>query len=106
MTNRFILILFIVLGICIEVVAQDAATLFKRANQQYVLFESERDKGESSTEMYVYLLESYNLYVQILDIPNNSAQLVGTKNRLRSIYPYLMSGAAYFSQNKTFPFHL
>lgn len=100
MTNRFILILFIVLGICIEVVAQDAATLFKRANQQYVLFESERDKGESSTEMYVYLLESYNLYVQILDIPNNSAQLVGTKNRLRSIYPYLMSGAAYFSQNK------
>ena len=32
-----------------RIAAQDAASVSKRANQQYVLFESERDKGTNIT---------------------------------------------------------
>ena len=39
------LALWLVMGVTVNAVAQSAADLYKRANQQYVLFESERDKG-------------------------------------------------------------
>lgn len=45
MKNFLVLTIILMLGAYGRVVAQDAAAASKRANQQYVLFESERDKG-------------------------------------------------------------
>ena len=52
MKNFLVLTIILMLGACGRVVAQDAAAASKRANQQYVLFESERDKGTNVTGMY------------------------------------------------------
>jgi uncharacterized repeat protein (TIGR01451 family) len=82
------------------VAAQDAATAYKRANQQYVLFESERDKGTDPTAMYNYLKDSYDNFVKVVDAPDNSSILTGAKNRLRALYPYLLNGAVYYSEQK------
>lgn len=95
-----ILTFLLVLGVCTKVAAQDAATLLQRATQQYVLYESERDKGTDPVKMYSSLLDSYNLFVKVLEAPNNEGQLTGAKNRLRAIYPQLLSGAIYYSQQK------
>ena len=82
-----------------RIAAQDAASVSKRANQQYVLFESERDKGTNITAMYDYLLESYVNFIKIVEAPDNQ-YLEGAKNRLRSLYPYLLNGAVYYSEQK------
>ena len=83
-----------------KAVAQEAATASKRANQQYVLFESERDKGTNVAAMYDYLLDSYTNFVKVVEAPDN-AQLVGAaKNRLKAMYPYLLNGAVYYSEQK------
>lgn len=100
MKKIFLLFFLGVLGLCTRVAAQDAATLFKRANDQYALFKDEQNRGGSSAVMYTHLYECYELYAKVLDAPNNKAQLTGTKNRLRSIYPDLMNGAAFFMNNK------
>lgn len=95
--------LLILIGLCMtynRVAAQDAATLFNRANDQYVLFEGERNRESSSAEMYNYLYRSYELYIQVLETSENQAQLSGAKRRLQIIYPYLVQGAAYFSEHK------
>lgn len=83
-----------------KVAAQDAATASKRANQQYVLFESERDKGTNITAMYDYLLESYENFIKVTEATDNGQYLEGAKNRLRSLYPYLLNGAVYYSEQK------
>lgn len=100
MKKVFILTAIAVLGVWMRVVAQDAATASKRANQQYVLFESERDKGTNVTAMYSYLIDSYNEFIQVLEAPDNSQYLAGAKNRLRSMYPYLLNGAVYYSEQQ------
>ena len=100
MKKVFILTVIAVLGVWVKVVAQDAATASKRANQQYVLFESERDKGTNVTAMYSYLIDSYNEFIQVLEAPDNSQYLAGAKNRLRSMYPYLLNGAVYYSEQQ------
>ena len=56
MRKYLVLLLFVVLGGVFGLNAQDAGAAFKRANQQYVLFESERDKGSNPNAMYNYLL--------------------------------------------------
>ena len=68
-----------------RIAAQDAASVSKRANQQYVLFESERDKGTNITAMYDYLLESYVNFIKIVEAPDNGQYLSGAKNRLRAM---------------------
>lgn len=83
-----------------KVAAQDAAAAYKRANQQYVLFESERDKGTNITAMYDLLLDSYTNFIKVLEAPGNGQYLDGAKNRLRTSYPYLLNGAVYFSEQK------
>lgn len=100
MKRLFILIFLLILGVETKVVAQSAAALFKRANQQYQLYESERERGGEPSTVNSYLLESYNLFVKVLETSNNSAEQKGAKNRLRAIYPKLLQGAIYFSQEK------
>lgn len=100
MKKLFILTTILMLGAWIKVVAQDAATASKRANQQYVLFESERDKGTNVTAMYTYLLDSYEQFMKVVEAPDNGQYLSGAKNRLRAMYPYLLNGAVYYSEQK------
>lgn len=101
MKRFFLLTIILAAGtIAGRVAAQDAASASKRANQQYVLFESERDKGTNITAMYDYLLDSYANFIKVVEAPDNSQHLEGTKNRLRSLYPYLLNGAVYYSEQK------
>lgn len=100
MRKYLVLLLFVVLGGVFGLNAQDAGAAFKRANQQYVLFESERDKGSNPNAMYNYLLESYQAFKEVVDAQDNAQYLTGAKNRLRSIYPYLVNAAVYFSEQK------
>lgn len=105
MKRIFILTILLVLGMWTEVAAQDAASLLQRGNQQYALYESEQEREGDPVAMYSYLLDSYQLFVKVLDTPNNQGQLKGAKNRLRAIYPKLFNGAAYFlQQNKPIKF--
>lgn len=101
MRRKFTLTAFLFLLVtCGSVRAQDAASASQRANQQYVLYESERDKGGAPDAMYAYLLESYREYLQVLSSPNNESYLTGAKNRLRNIYPNLLDAAIYYSNQK------
>lgn len=82
-----------------EALAQNASAAYKRANQQFVMFESERDKGTNVPGMYKYLFESYQSFVEVVN--GAAGQLVsGAKSRLKAIYPYLLNGAVYYSEQK------
>ncbi|WP_291529202.1 caspase family protein [Bacteroides sp. UBA939] len=95
-----IIILTIIFMLGVKVAAQEAAAASQRANQQYVLFESERDKGTNVTAMYSYLLDSYQNFMKVVDAADNGQYLSGAKNRLRAMYPYLLNGAVYYSEQK------
>jgi tetratricopeptide (TPR) repeat protein len=98
--NRYLILILLIVAVAAKAPAQDAATISKRANQQFVLFESERDKGTNIPAMYAYLLDSYQEYVKVLDAPDNDQYLNGTKKRLSVIYPYLLNGAVYYTEQK------
>jgi tetratricopeptide (TPR) repeat protein len=99
--NRFLIpVILLIATVGTTVSAQDTETVSRRANQQYVLFESERDKGTNITAMYAYLLDSYKEYIKVLDAPDNDQYLSSAKKRLRAMYPYLMNGALYYSEQK------
>lgn len=69
---------------------------YDKANQTYVMYESERDKGTNIDLMYTYLVDSYKLFAALADDPSNT-KMDGTKNRLRAMYPALLNGAIYYS---------
>lgn len=100
MKKIFLFLAVFLMGTAVKVAAQDAATAFKRANQQYVLFESERDKGSNMSAAYGYLLESYNAFMEVLDADNSQDYLTGTKNRLRSMYPYMLNATIFYSDQQ------
>ena len=74
---------------------------YDRANQAYVMYESERDKGTDVDLMYTYLVDSYKLFAALAEDPANQ-KIDGTKNRLRAMYPALLNGAIHYS-NKNQP---
>lgn len=92
--------LFLVLATAILPAQDSADAIYKTANRQYVLFESERDKGVDYELMYDYLIDSYSKFVDVLNCPGNESCIAGAKNRLKSIYPYLFSGAMYCYDKK------
>lgn len=100
--KRFLLLtlIFITAWTGYRAEAQEAASASQRANQQYVLFESERDKGTNMNAMYDYLLDSYENFKKVVEAPDNAQYLGGAKNRLRAMYPYLLNGAVYYSEKK------
>lgn len=100
MKRFFLLTIILTVVVAGEVGAQEAASASKRANQQYVLFESERDKGTNVTAMYDYLMDSYENFMKVVEAPDNSQYIGGAKNRLKALYPYLLNGAVYYSEQK------
>ena len=95
MKRFFLLTIILTVVVTGKVGAQEVASASKRANQQYVLFESERDKGTNVTAMYDYLMDSYENFMKVVEAPDNSQYIGGAKNRLRALYPYLLNGAVY-----------
>ena len=100
MKRFFLLTIILTVVMAGKVGAQDASSASKHANQQYVLFESERDKGTNVTAMYDYLLDSYANFMKVVEAPNNGQYIGGAKNRLKALYPYLLNGAVYYSEQK------
>lgn len=99
--KRFILLTSIFVAVAAgKAVAQEAGAASQRANQQYVLFESERDKGTNVVAMYDYLLDSYTHFVKVAEAPDNAQYVGSAKNRLKAMYPYLLNGAVYYSEQK------
>ena len=84
MKRFFLLTIILTVVVTGKVGAQEAASASKRANQQYVLFESERDKGTNVTAMYDYLMDSYENFMKVVEAPDNSQYIGGAKNRLRA----------------------
>lgn len=83
----------------IKLLAQDPAQAsLMQGNNQYVMYESERDKGVNTDLMYSYLFESYEHFVKVLELPNNAKYAEGAKNRLRSMYPALFNAAVYYEE--------
>lgn len=74
-------------------------TNYGRANQAYVMYESERDKGTNIDLMYTYLVDSYKLFAELAEDPSNQNN-DGVKNRLRAMYPALLNGAIYYSDKR------
>ena len=72
---------------------------YGKANQAYVMYESERDKGTNIDLMYTYLVDSYKLFAALAEDPSNT-NIEGTKNRLRAMYPALLNGAIYYSDKR------
>ncbi len=72
---------------------------YGKANQAFVMYESERDKGTNIDLMYTYLVDSYKLFAALAEDPSNQ-NIEGTKNRLRAMYPALLNGAIYYSDKK------
>ena len=81
MKRFFLLTIILTVVVTGKVGAQEAASASKRANQQYVLFESERDKGTNVTAMYDYLMDSYENFMKVVEAPDNSQYIGGAKNR-------------------------
>lgn len=71
MIRKIILFTALLLVVGLKSQAQTSAE-FNRANQQYVLFESERDKGTNMDGMYAYLLESYRSFMNVLEASDNN----------------------------------
>ena len=94
MKRFFLLTIILTVVMAGKVGAQDASSASKRANQQYVLFESERDKGTNVTAMYDYLLDSYANFMKVVEAPNNGQYIGGAKSRLKALHTtYAHTGA-------------
>ncbi|MDR2476041.1 MAG: caspase family protein [Bacteroidales bacterium] len=80
--------------------AQTTEESFKKANQLFVLYESERDKGTNIDGAYAYLLESYNNFQKVANAADNNAFISGIKNRLRAAYPVLENAVVYYVEQQ------
>jgi tetratricopeptide (TPR) repeat protein len=77
--------------------SQNTAETFKKANQLYVFFESERDKGADIDATYNYLLDSYTQYLKVVNAPDNGEYINAVKNRLKAAYPYFEKATVYYA---------
>jgi tetratricopeptide (TPR) repeat protein len=77
--------------------SQNTAETFKKANQLYVFFESERDKGSDIDATYNYLLDSYTQFLKVLNASDNGEYINAIKNRLKAAYPYIEKATIYYA---------
>ncbi len=101
-------IAFLSFLILIPLLAQAQEETFQQANKDYVLYEVERDKN--STAMYDYLLQSYKLFVQTLEMQPSAQIATAAKAKLVAIYPILRIASVHYSNSgdfaKAYPFGL
>ena len=99
MKRTILLIALFISLVSTRALAQDpAAAALNQGNNQYVMYESERDKGVNTDLMYDYLFSSYEYFVKVLELPNNSQYVDRAKNRLRTMYPTLFNAAVHYEE--------
>lgn len=96
--KRFIIILILGVATTLSTYAQDAATLFARAGQQFAFYESEKDASGASIEMYDNLMDAYSNYTLVLNSSNGKAYEPQIKARFVKAYDDFLSGGVYYSQ--------
>ncbi|MDR2087235.1 MAG: caspase family protein [Dysgonamonadaceae bacterium] len=77
--------------------SQNTAETIKKANQLYVFFESERDKGVDIDATYNYLLDSYTQFLKVINASDNGEYINAIKNRLKAAYPYIEKATIYYA---------
>ncbi|MDR0542425.1 MAG: caspase, partial [Dysgonamonadaceae bacterium] len=78
--------------------AQTAEEALRKGNQQYVLFESERDKGANMDAAYNLLLDSYVNFKTVVETAADDTQRNTAKARLRSAYSWLEKATLYYAE--------
>ena len=87
--KRFgVLIIFSIIFSVVALQAQTVDEALRRGNQQYVLFESERDKGTDMDAAYNLLLDSYVNFKKVAESASDDAQRNAAKARLKSAYTW------------------
>jgi len=88
--------------------AQTTDEALRKGNQQYVLFESERDKGTDMDAAYSLLLDSYTNFKKVVESASDDAQRNTAKARLKNAYAWLEKATVYYAElnngNKTLQF--
>ena len=79
--------------------AQTAEESLKKGNQQYALFESERDKGTDMDAAYNLLLDSYTYFKKVAETASDDVQRNAAKARLKSAYTWFEKAAIYYAEN-------
>lgn len=93
--NKVIYILFALVLYSATVFAQSSTV--SKADDDVDLFVSQYNQGNSNAVMYESLYSSYQTYVQALKQNKDNKALAG----LRKLYPYMIDGAVFFSQNNS-----
>jgi len=94
---KYYLWIFLLIGSWTGYAQNTTDANFKKANQSYVFFESERDKG-SVDAAYGYLLDSYAQFMKVAEAPDNKEYIQTVKIRLKTIYPFLEKATVYYAE--------
>ncbi|MDR1682823.1 MAG: caspase family protein [Candidatus Symbiothrix sp.] len=77
--------------------AQTMEETLRKGNQQYVLFESERDKGNMDAA-YNYLSDSYSNLKKVVEQDIDNTQRNAAKNRLKSAYVWFEKATLHYAE--------
>jgi hypothetical protein len=99
-TKQFLSVILFLASAVLTGRSQSTDEIFKKANQQYVFFESERDKGTNIDATYSYLLDSYTNYLKVVNASDNGEYINATKNRLKSAYSYFEKATIYYADTQ------
>ena len=78
--------------------AQTTDETLRKGNQQYVLFESERDKGTDMDAAYSLLLDSYAAFKKVAESASEETQRNAVKARLKSAYSWIEKATIYYAE--------
>ena len=93
-----VLILFLILYSFVSQ-AQTMDEALRKGNQQYVLFESERDKGTDMDAAYNLLLDSYTYFKKVAESTSDDGQRNTAKTRLKSAYTWFEKATIYYAES-------
>ena len=78
--------------------AQTVEETLRKGNQQYVLFESERDKGTNMDAAYSLLLDSYLNFKKAVESATGDTQRNTAKARLKNAYPWIEKATIHYAE--------
>ena len=93
-----VLIIFSIIYSFVALQAQTVEEALRKGNQQYVLFESERDKGTNMDAAYNLLLDSYVYFKKVVESASDDAQRNAAKARLKIAYTWLEKATIYYAE--------
>ncbi|GHT72176.1 caspase [Bacteroidia bacterium] len=96
--KHFVVLIGILLLSSFALRAQTVEEALRKGNQQYVLFESERDKGTNMDAAYNLLLDSYANFKTVVETASEDVQRNTAKARLKSAYSWFEKAALYYAE--------